>query len=145
MPPFGSGDIIMPVYTVLTGRDEVTPAQRSEIAREITRINTTLTGAPRSFVRIVFSILTPGRTLTAGEPAPLALLHGSIRAGRTRETKIRLLGEISAMFMRLTGVAPRDLVVSISDIAAQDVMEGGKILPEPQQEAEWLARYGYRD
>ena len=134
----------MPVYTVLTGPDELTAAERSEIAREITRIHTTLTGAPKSFVRIVFSSLSAGQTFTAGEPTALTLLHGSIRAGRSRETKTRLLEEISAMFMRVTGIAARDLVVSISDIAAQDVMEGGKTLPEPQQEAEWLARYDYQ-
>ena len=46
------------------------------------------------------------------------------------------------MLQDATGLKDDKLLVSIQDNPANNVMEAGKILPEPQHEAEWFAGLG---
>jgi phenylpyruvate tautomerase PptA (4-oxalocrotonate tautomerase family) len=133
----------MPVYAIATPQGHLTRDKKGQIASEITRIHTTITGAPRSFVRVLFSELAMGDSFTGGEPAPVARLQGIIRAGRSQVDRARLLAELAAMFMQATGMAKRAVLVEIFDHAAHDVIEGGYVLPEPGQEAAWEREHGY--
>jgi hypothetical protein len=40
------------------------------------------------------------------------------------------------------GRAPGDVRVSLLEVPASWVMEGGAVMPEPGEEAAWLARHG---
>lgn len=111
---------------------------RAEIAEEITRIHTEATGAPRSFVNVVFQELPAGRIFTAGAPAPTSVIGGTIRAGRDSEVKRGMLTELSAMWERITGRSQRELLVGLTDIEADQAMEAGLLFPQPGEEAQWF-------
>ena len=52
--------------------------------------------------------------------------------------------EIRASVSRHVGLALDDVVVGINDTPASWVMEGGDIMPEPGDEAAWLAAHAAR-
>ena len=132
----------MPLYACFIQEGALSREQKAEIAGEITRIHCGLTGAPPSFVHVRFHTLAPGDGYTGGKPAKSAVLDGSIRAGRPREVTTQLLQELSAMYQRISGIPAWDLVVALREIPASNVMEAGHVLPEPSEEAEWLAKHG---
>ena len=132
----------MPLYSCFIQQGALTVDQKAEIAREITRIHCDLTGAPPSFVHVRFHTIAPGDGYTGGKPARSAVIDGTIRAGRPREVTQTLLQELYAMYQRVSGIPEWDLVVALREIPAANVIEAGHILPEPKDEAEWLARHG---
>ena len=132
----------MPLYSCFIQEGALSRDQKAEIAREITRIHCGLTGAPPSFVHVRFQTVPVGDGYTGGKPAKSAVLDGTIRAGRPREVTTKLLEELYAMYQRISGISEWDLVVALREIPASNVIEAGHILPEPKDEAEWLAKHG---
>jgi hypothetical protein len=67
------------------------------------------------------------------------VLQGQIRAGRERSVKQGMLKDYWDMYAKLTGVAKDQMLVILVDVPAGQVMEFGVVLPEPGEEAPWLA------
>ena len=133
----------MPFYTCFAITNSLSAAQKAFIAEEITRIHVTRTGAPASFVRVLFHEFQPSDIFTGGKPLPCAMIRGVIRAGRSPEVKAQLLKELWAMLHEVTGLEDDKLLVSVQDNPAGNVMEAGTIMPNPQHEAEWFAKLGH--
>ena len=133
----------MPFYTCFAVTNSLSAAQKAFIAEEITRIHVTRTGAPASFVRVLFHEFQPSDIFTGGKPLPCAMIRGVIRAGRSAEVKAQMLKELWAMLQKVTGLEDDKLLVSVQDNPAGNAMEAGAILPEPQHEAEWFAKLGH--
>jgi phenylpyruvate tautomerase PptA (4-oxalocrotonate tautomerase family) len=131
----------MPFYTCFAFEGTLSTRQKAFVAEEITRIHTTLTGAPRSFVRVFFQDVQPFAMFSGGKNQPFAMIRGVIRSGRSVETKTELLKQLWALLQDVTALTPDQLLVSVQDNPAGNAMEDGELLPEPQQEAEWLARH----
>jgi len=133
----------MPVYRCITPPDSIAQDVRAVIAEDITRIHCELTsGTPRSFVHVIFEEVAPGRMFSGGTPSEKTLITGQIRAGRTAEVRTRLVQEISRAWNRATGQSEEDILVAVTEFRASDVVEGGIPLPEPGEEAGWLAAHG---
>lgn len=49
-----------------------------------TTIHTSVTGAPRGFVNVVFTESTQSAFFTAGKPNTVSIISGTIRVGRDR-------------------------------------------------------------
>lgn len=123
----------MPLYTVST-TNPVPRTQRQAIAQLIMNVHCQLTGAPETFVNVVFSSNVP---LENG-----VVLHvlGAVRKGRTplmKETLQQAMVERISEFLR---VPEFQMQFTMHEVPAQWVMEGGEVLPEPGEEAlcEWL-------
>ena len=127
----------MPLYRCAVTEGLTCEDQRARIAKEIVRIHCGVTGAPPSFVHAFFSELPPS-ALPAGKRA---FVLGSIRAGRTDEQKRQIVSELGDVVADVLGCAPGEVGVATVDVPASWVMEGGELLPEPGEEAEWLARH----
>jgi phenylpyruvate tautomerase PptA (4-oxalocrotonate tautomerase family) len=121
----------MPVYrcTVPTGAldDDV----RQLIARAITTVHCEVTDAPPTFVHVIYSERDAGTYD----------ISGTIRAGRTDAVKRTLVDRLRDAVAAGAGVGAAEVLVSTEDIPASWVMEGGELLPEPGEEAAWLARH----
>ena len=126
----------MPLYRCSVSPGLTSYEQRSRISKEVTRIHCEVTDALPLFVHTFFAEDRDGR-LPAGKRA---FLLGSIRAGRTPEQKKRLGAELTNALASVLGVSPGEVAVVTVDVPARWVMEGGYILPEPGDEAAWLAR-----
>ncbi len=129
----------MPFYECFVPEGTLSADQKAGIAKEITRIHCEVTGAPESFVTVVFHSVQRGILFTAGEPSSAVRIRGSIRAGRSPEAKARLLTELSEMWKRTTGLSDKDLTAGLVEVPAKNSVRSGRLVPEPGQEAEWLA------
>jgi len=131
----------MPFYTCYTSQDALSADQKADLAEGITRIHVEHTGAPRNFVRVLFQESAQGDCYTAGEVADFGMIRGVVRAGRSTETKEALLRDLWALLQEVTGLGGHELLVSVQENPASNAMEGGVVLPEPGEEAEWIARH----
>jgi len=120
----------MPLYICGAPADELSAEKRQLIADEITRIHCELTGAPATFAHVVFD-----------ESKPDYSVFGTIRAGRTDETKAAMRREMANAVAKTVGVTAADVGVVTVDVPASWVMEGGDLLPEPGEEEAWLAQH----
>ena len=133
----------MPLYICAASEGAVSAEAKGLIAKEVTRVHCDITGAPESFVHCFF--------FDKGDPQFSMLEHifdssiqtpyvlfGNLRAGRTEETKDRVISEMCAGVASILGVPADQIDMATQDIPAKWVMEGGDLLPEPGEEADWL-------
>ena len=127
----------MPLYRCAVVEGRTDEDQRARIAKEVVRIHCGVTGAPASFVHAFFSE-SPAGGLPDGK---LAFVLGTIRAGRTDAQKRQIVSELSDAVSGVLGCRTDEVGVVTVDVPSKWNMEGGSLLPEPGEEAEWLARH----
>ncbi|MEM1390723.1 MAG: tautomerase family protein [Pseudomonadota bacterium] len=127
----------MPMYMCNAQKGAISDAAKPKIAADITRIHCDVTGAPPQFVHAFF--LEDAPTQPLGDKT--ALLFGSIRAGRTDAQKQQIVAEMRQSIATHTGIALDQIGMVTADVPASWVLEGGEIMPEPGEEAEWLAKH----
>jgi len=118
----------MPLYTAIT-QDPLPDETKARIAKEITRIHTTVMKVPSSFVHAIFLHYAKGSGYSAGKEGPTAALNCVLRSGHTAEEKTDLLKQLWSMFQGLSAVATDQLVISLQEIPASNAMEMGQIMP----------------
>ena len=118
----------MPLYTAITEDGFVSDEKKAKIAKEITRIHTTIMKVPAGFVRVVFLSYPKGSGYTAGEEAPTAALNCVLRSGHTDVEKTEALKQLWSMFQDLTGIPTDQLAMSIQEIPSSNAMEMGQIM-----------------
>jgi phenylpyruvate tautomerase PptA (4-oxalocrotonate tautomerase family) len=127
----------MPLYRCAVREGLTSEEQRSRIAKEIVRIHCDVTGAPASFVHAFFGE-SAAQELPEGK---VAFVLGSIRWGRTDEQKARIVSELTDVVANVLGREVGEVGVATVDVPSKWNMEGGELLPEPGEEAEWLERH----
>ena len=130
----------MPLYTCITTAKTLADDTKAALAAEITRIHSSITRAPTSFVHVVFQELPATSVFTDSRPSQPLLINGIIRAGRTDTDKTLLATDISSSSSRIAGIPEARILVSIADRPARFAVEGGRVLPEPGAEDDWLAQ-----
>ncbi|QUR66848.1 tautomerase family protein [Mycobacterium spongiae] len=130
----------MPLYQCVVPTGSLSADTRTELAEAITEIHSSITGAPRGFVNVLFVEYEPGAYFTAGKPNSCAVINGNIRAGRDRETRARLLTELSRSWVSITGQDARSLLIGLNEVDPTSIMEAGLIMPAPGEETEWLEK-----
>ena len=124
----------MPNYRCEIPKDSIPFEKRQKIALSFTDIHCGSTGAPRSFVNVVFDEQAESNRET------LYYIDGGNRAGRPEEVRDQLLIDLRTSFAEIAGVPVKSVGGRIVENRASQTMEGGIILPEPGQEgAEWYA------
>lgn len=132
----------MPIYTCTVRSGDLSPEQKATLAREITGVHCEVTGAPALFVHVFYNEVAPGDGFVGGKPFSTNAITGLIRAGRSPDDKARLLFGISDAWSRVTGRSEREVMVAVQDVPAKNIVEDGVLLPEPGEEAAWLADHG---
>jgi phenylpyruvate tautomerase PptA (4-oxalocrotonate tautomerase family) len=118
----------MPLYTAITEDKFVSDDTKAKIAKEITRIHTTVMKVPKNFVRVVFLSYPKGSGYTAGEEAPTAALNCVLRNGHTDAEKTEMLKQLWSMFQDLTRIPTDQLAISLQEIPSSNAMEMGRIM-----------------
>ncbi|MCW2653498.1 MAG: uncharacterized protein JWR32_4474 [Mycobacterium sp.] len=129
----------MPIYTCITTTETLAEDTKAALAAEITNIHSSITGAPSSFVHVIFQELPATNVFTDARPSQPLLISGVIRAGRADTDKVRLATDISTSSSRITGIPQERILVNIADRPARFAVEGGRVMPEPGAENDWLA------
>lgn len=128
----------MPIYTVVTSTSTLSDQTKATVAAEITKIHAAITAAPTSFVHVVFYDQPQANVFTDATPSQPMLITGWTRAGRADSDKTRLAKDISASCSRVTRIPEARILVIIQDSPARFAVEGGRVLPEPGAEDDWL-------
>jgi phenylpyruvate tautomerase PptA (4-oxalocrotonate tautomerase family) len=118
----------MPLYTAITEDGFVSDEKKAKIAKEITRIHTSVMKVPGNFVRVVFLSYPKGSGYTAGKAAPTAALNCVLRSGHTDAEKTEMLKQLWSTFQDLTGVTTGQLAISLQEIPSSNAMEMGQIM-----------------
>jgi phenylpyruvate tautomerase PptA (4-oxalocrotonate tautomerase family) len=118
----------MPLYTAITEDGFVSNEKKAKIAKEITRIHTTVMKVPNNFVRVVFLSYPKGSGFAAGERASTAALNCVLRSGHTDEDKTEMLKQLWSMIQDLTGIPTDQLAISLQEISSSNAMEMGQIM-----------------
>lgn len=127
----------MPLYRTLYRPGLLDPDQRAAFAGDVVEVHCAITGAPPSFVHVLYAEDHEGR-LDDGQQA---LVFGTIRGGRTDDQKQEITDRLSAALAGHAGIDAGAVTAVTADIDASRTMEGGVLLPEPgsAEEAEWKA------
>jgi phenylpyruvate tautomerase PptA (4-oxalocrotonate tautomerase family) len=118
----------MPLYTAITEDGFVSDEMKAKIAKEITRIHTTVMKVPSNFVRVVFLSYPKSSGFTAGEAASTAALNCVLRSGHTDADKTEMLKQLWSTFQDLTGIPTNQLAISLQEIPSSNAMEMGQIM-----------------
>jgi phenylpyruvate tautomerase PptA (4-oxalocrotonate tautomerase family) len=128
----------MPIYQCWSPQGLVTGAVKTTIAGAITKIHCEFTGAPASFVNVLFHEVGIGDCFVAADSASRSYISGVIRHGRDLETRQAMLRKLSQMWTEVTGQPETELIVLLNEIDPANSIEAGIIVPEPGREQEWL-------
>jgi phenylpyruvate tautomerase PptA (4-oxalocrotonate tautomerase family) len=128
----------MPVYQCYSPKGLLTASAKAKIAEEMTDMYCNVTGAPPSWVKVLFHDLPEGECFSAGKPATQSLILGINRYGRDLETRQAMLRTLSQIWTRNSGQSEADLWISVTEIDPTNVMDAGLFIPAPGHEHEWL-------
>ena len=126
----------MPLYRTLVRPGLLDGEQRQAFANDVVEAHCGVTGAPPSFVHVLF-VEDDGR-LPDGQSARVL---GTIRSGRTDDQKVEITSRLTRALAAHAAV-PRETITALTmDVEASFTMEGGTLLPEPgsPEEAAWTA------
>jgi len=125
----------MPMYTCFSPPGAFDQSARAALAERITDVHCSLTTAPRTFVHVVFVEREP-----EADGAAFAV-HGGIRAGRPAEVTAGLIDGMTQAVADVSGEAQTRVTMTTRETPASWIMEGGVVLPEPGDEAAWVAAH----
>jgi phenylpyruvate tautomerase PptA (4-oxalocrotonate tautomerase family) len=129
----------VPIYSCTTNQSTLSADTKKALAGEIATIHSEINHVPSTYVNVVFHELPADSVYTDGVPASPVLISGWIREGHPKTEVTHLATEIASAVTGIAGVpAERILVVFVSSPASFAV-EGGRVLPEPGEEAAWIA------
>ena len=137
----------MPLYRTTMNEGLSSEEQRARIADEIGRIHCDVTGAPLDFVNCFFSEVGPnGAEVGSGEipEGKVALIHNTIRAGRTDEDRAEIVSDLTQSVAKILGCRVDEIAMVTDDFPAHWAMERGVVCPAPgtPEEAEWKKKFG---
>jgi hypothetical protein len=90
---------------------------------------------------VLFRETEPAGHFVGGRAADrdAVFVHGHIRAGRTEEAKHRLLLGLRDEVVAVAAVPVEAVWVYLSELAPADMVEFGRVLPDPGHEPGWIA------
>jgi phenylpyruvate tautomerase PptA (4-oxalocrotonate tautomerase family) len=135
----------MPVYTLTTTESTLTTRTKAQLAGEVARLHSAINHVPSTYVNVVYQELPADSVYTDGEPAQPVLVNGWVRDGHPIDETTRLATEIAAAVTRITTVPQDRVMVVFQSSPASYAVEAGRPLPEPGQEAAWVAANGSAD
>ena len=117
----------MPLYLV-SSKKILTTSVKHQIANLIVDTHCSITGAPETFVNVVFSEAFPLR-----KAYDLDIL-ATVRKGRTEEVNQRLKDTLKYEMSEILKLPANRLNTTLTEVPASWVMEGLILMPEPGEE-----------
>jgi phenylpyruvate tautomerase PptA (4-oxalocrotonate tautomerase family) len=134
------GEGQMPTYIVSAVSGRFSDRVKQKIAAGITQSHSKATGAPGFFAQVIFSDIPKGNHFIGGRPldSDQIFVHGHIRAGRTAQQKQMLLETLVTAVAESASTEKRYIWAYVSELPPSQMVEYGRILPEPGAEDQWL-------
>jgi len=122
----------VPYYQFTIPSDSASAGLKTEIARAVTKVHTSVTGAPAKYVNVSFVEVPPGNLFVGDEPVAHGRMVGIIRAGRTAEVKHELITGLAEAWSAVTGEPKDGFALFLQEVPGDMVMEYGETLPEAE-------------
>jgi len=122
----------VPYYQFHIPADSPSAGLKTEIAAAVTKVHTSVTGAPARYVNVAFFELPPGNLFVADQPVHQGRMVGIIRSGRTPEAKRDLITGLLDAWSGVTGEPREGFALFLQEVPGSMVMEYGEILPEAE-------------
>ncbi|MDT5323052.1 MAG: hypothetical protein QOF25_204 [Mycobacterium sp.] len=132
----------MQIYSCTANDATLTGDKKTELARDIATIHSSINHVPSTYVNVIFHELPTDNVYTDGAPASPIIVTGWVRQGHPDADATRLATEIAAGVTRITGVDAERVLVVMQNGPARFAVEGGRVLPEPGHEQAWIAGPG---
>ena len=132
----------MPTYTVTNSNFNLTSKQQKNLAEGITKTHNVVTGANTYFAQVIFNKTKKNNHFMGGKKVkePTLLLHGQIRAGRSKMTKNKLIKDLKNVLVKNSKLDETQIWVYIVDLPPSQMIEYGLVLPESGKEKKWFKR-----
>jgi phenylpyruvate tautomerase PptA (4-oxalocrotonate tautomerase family) len=130
----------MPTYVISAPRGRLSLPQKTLMAASITNTHCEVTAAPAFFAQVIFHEVAAGDYFIGGQPLQdedQVYLHGHIRSGRDVKTKELLALKLMQAVASAAELAPHCVQVYLAEIPARQIVEYGRLLPLPGDEAAW--------
>src|SRR6266851_5497171 len=124
----------MPFYQFIIPAGSPSAERKAEIATAVTRVITSVTGAPARYVNVSFTEVASGSIFVAGREVSSGRMVGIIRTGRSVETKRELITSLATAWSEVTGEPMESFALFIQEVPGSAVMEDGQILPEAEED-----------
>ena len=129
----------MPTYMCAVKAGLLNDKQKQRIASAITRLHSEAIGAPTWFVQVVIDENKQRQRYLGGQPADHQIwIRADIRAGRTSEQRQRLMLSIMQAVSEISGVEESAIWIYLCNLAPNDMVEYGHVLPLPGEEQAWF-------
>jgi phenylpyruvate tautomerase PptA (4-oxalocrotonate tautomerase family) len=122
----------VPFYQFTIPSDSPSARLKAEIAGAVTKVHTSVTGAPARYVNVSFVEVPPGSLFVGDEPVAYGRLVGIIRAGRSAETKNALIHGLADAWSAVTGEPKDGFALFLQEVPGSMVIEYGDTLPEAE-------------
>ena len=132
----------MPTYTVTNSNFNLSSKQQKNLAEVITKVHNVVTGANTYFAQVIFNKTKKNNHFMGGKKVkePSIFLLGQIRAGRTKETKDKLISDLRDVITKNSKLDETQIWVYIVDLPPSQMIEYGAVLPESGKEKEWFSK-----
>ncbi len=124
----------MPYYQFTITARSTSASRKAEIASAVTKVHTSVTGAPARYVTVSFDEVPEGSVFAADQPVPHGRLVGIIRSGRSPEVKRELLEGLADAWSDVTGEPRESFALFLQEVPGAHVMEHGQVLPEASED-----------
>ena len=132
----------MPTYIFTNSNFNLSSKQQKNLAEGITRVHNVVTGANTYFAQVIFNKTKKNNHFMGGKKVkePSIFLLGQIRAGRTKETKDKLISDLRDIIIKNSKLDETQVWVYIVDLPPSQMIEYGAVLPESGKEKEWFSQ-----
>ena len=131
----------MPTYTIHAPAGQFSKEQKQTIAGKVTRTHNEVTGAPTFFAQVIFVDVADGNWFMGGAPLEAEQIYicGHIRGGRSDEMKRKLILGLRDALAEGAGLPTGRVWSYLVELPSAQMVEYGHVLPDPGEEASWLA------
>ena len=114
---------------------------KAQLAAAITTNHAAVTGGGTTFVQVLFRSFAPEDCYIGGKPltGPHVFIQGHIRAGRSTLERADFVRRTLPAVSDLLGVPRYAIWIYLSELPSRAMAEFGHMLPEPGDDATWLA------
>jgi len=131
----------MPTFNVIVPEERFSNEQKTRVAVAIGRTYKELTGVPENLTQVIFIEVKHGNYFIGSVPPDTDQIsvEGHLRAGRSAEAKRSLVERIVEAVAQAAAMPKSQVWAHLVDMPATQIVEFGRVVPEPGGEAAWIA------
>jgi len=131
----------MPTFNVIVPEGRLSSEQKTRVAGAIGRTYKELTGVPENLTQVILIEVKPGNYFVGSVPLDTDQIsvEGHLRTGRSVEAKRSLVERIVEAVAQAAAMPKSHVWAHLVDMPATQIVEFGRVVPEPGGEAAWVA------